>query len=855
MQTTQAYLRPKEEDPETGLYRGEMTLLPSRQKHSYWSSRPYKTGLYNVDYRITTKEVKGGHETSIYNIEEASAQFPNTVRTYERLIKDITSHGRKILRQLPTACSAADIRRHIQDPDWLKEITGIGPVTAERLATKFGRLCPANDQIYQAFQEYGINIKPDSSSAKWAIVYFEAYPEELDIFRDNPYHLLQITNTAFKRVRLLKAEEPDLSLTPYSLAHIEKGLFKEHKDTWKESKQRAVAYIMQAFERITNEGHTVATRSQLVDQMHRLGFTHFIDEKGYRARVSETTIHELVYKNGYLTGTSYVDQTTSSFEPGYSSWEHTVKARKVYKSLRDLSFEPLPYTEMLIETMISDALNSVPFEFDDFQRAAIQHAFTCCASAITGPAGSGKTTVVRAILSGISRLLQAGIYTDPVTQEESRRTAFDMYITAPTGKAVDRLKEGLQVIHPETKEVIQPTNIHKGNMERSDMAPPVKFKREGNVYIDTLHSFLGFNSHSFNTPRPHPAIIIVDEASMIDTFLMCEVAYFVQQCLENEIPAFVLLTGDIEQLPPVEPGYPFRDILGSEIGSMIPATRLQKVHRQGTGSAILHNVHRILDGKLPLDAYEVEEESSISNDCMWYNYPHLQEGQQLDIWKQVELIAEDANYFTEGPEVYPEDVEIVLPLRNPSKVEPEALCIRDVNIEMQEIQAAHNGHTINKYFAQSERSGNNFMQYFAVGDRVIHTGPNGYGKTWKAQRGAVGYIDSLPRSDEGPIRVAYPDGDNEHVLEYTTPTQKGYLDLAYAHTGHTAQGSQFEVVLVVIPRVGAAPLLHRAWLYTACTRASRFLGIIATEQRLQQCVDMDSKRMRQTALSKHTTEV
>src|SRR5262249_32847252 len=111
----------------------------------------------------------------------------------------------------------------------------------------------------------------------------------------------------------------------------------------------------------------------------------------------------------------------------------------------------------------------------------------------------------------------------------------------------------------------------------------------------TIHSLLeyDFKTGRFKRNRESPLdcdLIIVDEASMIDTHLM--------YCLLKAIPdhARVIFVGDINQLPSVGPGNVLKDIIQS--GS-VPVTMLNEIFRQAVGSRIVINAHRINSGAFP----------------------------------------------------------------------------------------------------------------------------------------------------------------------------------------------------------------------------------------------------------------
>ena len=160
---------------------------------------------------------------------------------------------------------------------------------------------------------------------------------------------------------------------------------------------------------------------------------------------------------------------------------------------------------------------------------------------ITGGPGTGKSTITKAILAITSKLSNS------------------VLLCAPTGRAAKRMSE----------------ITHKKAF--------------------TIHALLemDFTNGGFKKNRDNPltcALIIVDEASMIDTLLMNH--------LLKAIPdgARLILVGDIDQLPSVGPGNVLKDIISSE---KIPVVRLMQIFRQAQGSRIVTNAHRINHGEFP----------------------------------------------------------------------------------------------------------------------------------------------------------------------------------------------------------------------------------------------------------------
>lgn len=167
---------------------------------------------------------------------------------------------------------------------------------------------------------------------------------------------------------------------------------------------------------------------------------------------------------------------------------------------------------------------------------AVRHRF----SVITGGPGTGKTTILLAVL----RILEA--------------KKIDIVLCAPTGRAAHRLSESTG--HDAT----------------------------------TIHRLLDYQPHggfARNAKKPLEGdYFVVDEASMIDIHLMAS--------LMEAIPpgGNVLLVGDVDQLPSVGPGNVLRDII--ESGS-VPVSRLVRIYRQAAASRIVTAAHDVNEGRLP----------------------------------------------------------------------------------------------------------------------------------------------------------------------------------------------------------------------------------------------------------------
>ncbi|WP_376795483.1 AAA family ATPase [Thermogemmatispora sp.] len=176
------------------------------------------------------------------------------------------------------------------------------------------------------------------------------------------------------------------------------------------------------------------------------------------------------------------------------------------------------------------------------QREAVQTAFRCKVSILTGGPGTGKTTSLRALLLLL------------------RRQRVAVALTAPTGRAAKRLSEAT------------------------------------GLPAQTLHRLLEYTPHdgTYQRHEERPLdcqFVIVDECSMVDILLF----YHLLKALPPE--AHLLLVGDADQLPSVGPGNVLRDLLRSAV---IPTTHLSELFRQARQSRIVVSAHRVNAGLLPV---------------------------------------------------------------------------------------------------------------------------------------------------------------------------------------------------------------------------------------------------------------
>lgn len=385
-------------------------------------------------------------------------------------------------------------------------------------------------------------------------------------------------------------------------------------------------------------------------------------------------------------------------------------------------------------------------------------------SIMTGGPGTGKTTTTRAVCDEMDRA----------------RTRY--LLCAPTGRAARRLAEAT--------------------------GRPAQ----------TIHRLLEYSpadgGFTRNAQNPLEAdVVVADEASMIDVELMDSLL------LACGRGTRVVLVGDADQLSPVGPGAPFRDLCRAE---GLPVARLTEVHRQAAGSRVIAASRDINAGRM----FEASPAGDRSDGCLFV----VEEPDQERLVERVVRMA--SVYIPEKFGVAAADVQIVAPQRR-GTIGVEAL-----NAAM---QAATNKSIDKISIKRGERE-----VEFRGGDRIMQT-RNDYARG--VVNGEIGVVAEVRPLESGKreagavLLVAEFDGRR---VEYRRADLHD-LDLAYASTVHRVQGSEFSAVIVVCHHAHSF-MLDRSLLYTAVTRAKRVCVVVGTRRGIQGAVRKASSDERRTTL-------
>ena len=423
------------------------------------------------------------------------------------------------------------------------------------------------------------------------------------------------------------------------------------------------------------------------------------------------------------------------------------------------------------ETELKTIEKEEDIELSEKQKEALKAVNDNNVCIITGGPGTGKTTIIKSIID---------IY---------KKKGKKVVLCAPTGRAAKRMTE---MTGEESKTLHRLLEIGKTGDETQ------------NIDID------------LNVQMIDGDIVIVDEMSMVDLFLMNYLLKAIYQGTK------LVLVGDVDQLPSVGPGSILKDIINSE---KITTIHLDKIFRQAAKSKIVQNAHRVNNGKLFVKKDEIED---LNKDFFYIN-----EANTDKVIENVLTLCKDRlkNY---GDYEFFSNIQVITPTKKGS------LGTKELNAQLQKMLNPKRTGRAEKLYGQT---------IYRVGDKVMQV-KNNYDIAWSKEKengtgvfnGELGRITEIDPSD-GAIKVKFDD-DKEVWYEYSDLEQ---LEHSYAITVHKSQGSEFDVV--VMPIAQSSPmLLTRNLLYTAITRAKKLLIIISSDRIIQFMIQNADSKKRNTGL-------
>lgn len=417
------------------------------------------------------------------------------------------------------------------------------------------------------------------------------------------------------------------------------------------------------------------------------------------------------------------------------------------------------------EELIKATEARLGISYDVMQRKAIMHSLVGGVLILTGGPGTGKTTVIKGI-------------TDLFTSLKKSFT-----LAAPTGRAAKRMTEATGYEAKTIHRMLE--MVYKDDSEPS-------FVRDSNNPLDE-------------------DLIIIDEASMVDTLLMSSLLKAVRP------GSRIILIGDSDQLPSVGAGNVLSEILRSDRYRTVV---LKKIFRQAGESLIVTNAHAINAGEDP-------ELFSKNND--FFFIPREDERAIADTVAQL--------YVNRLPKKYGSDLFGQIQVITPSH--KGAAGTEALNILLQRAVNPPSPRKREKKFRET---------VFREGDRVMQI-KNDYDIIWEKDgeegcgifNGDIGTVISVLSDDECLLI------DFEGRLTRYDFTMLDELEHAYAITVHKSQGSEYPYVIIPVYNCGDR-LLTRNLLYTAVTRAQNMVILVGNAQLVHQMVQNNRQTKRYTGL-------
>lgn len=446
----------------------------------------------------------------------------------------------------------------------------------------------------------------------------------------------------------------------------------------------------------------------------------------------------------------------------------------IAKSLSDLNVNTRIDEKKVLEKLnvIEDREGVI---LDDMQEKAVLEAVRCGLLVITGGPGTGKTTTIKTIIKYF----------------ESQ--GMEILLAAPTGRAAKRMKEttefDAQTIHRLLELNGNPEeDARGGQFERNEMNP---------LEAD---------------------VIIIDEMSMVDIFLMQALLKAVM------VGTRLILVGDVNQLPSVGPGNVLKDIISS---GMFNVVCLEKIFRQAASSDIVINAHKINKG-------EEVDLGKKSNDFLFIR----RNDADNIIAATLTLIKEKLPKYVEADT---NEIQVLTPTRK------GLLGVERLNEILQQYLNPPDKTKIEKEIANG---------VFREGDKVMQI-KNDYQIQWEIKgkygiatdsgmgvfNGDVGIIRKINTYTEY-MEVEFED---KKFVTYTFK-QLDELELAYAVTIHKSQGSEYPAVIIPM-YPGPRMLMNRNLLYTAVTRAKKCVCMVGEADVFLQMKNNNRERTRYSGLN------
>ena len=648
-------------------------------------------------------------------------------------------------------------------------IKGVGPVTAKKIVSTFGE-----ETIHVLKYEPERLARISGISKEKAGEISRSFVENWEVWQIVGFlEKFGIGVESAKRVYDLLGVNAieSIEANPYILIDIARGVDFKQIDKMAidlgmepNNDKRIKSAIKYALIRTTYNGHTCTLKANLIEFVCQLtGVSEEdIEDSLINLKVENEIIVEKREENSewiYLQQFYRAEQVIS---------ENIIRLQKAKNSKKISN----------INTKIRTVEDKTDINLSEKQKEAVELINENNVTIITGGPGTGKTTIIKTIIE---------IY---------KEKKYKIVLCAPTGRAAKRMTET-------TGE--EASTLHR-------------VLEIGKIDEDSLYK----KDNEYQGAPIDADIVIVDEMSMVDTFLM---SYLIK-CIYQGTK--LILVGDSDQLSSVGPGTVLQDLIKSK---KIPLIHLDKIFRQAAKSKIIVNAHRVNNGETFLSKDEEAEDSK-------QDFFFIRKATQEEMLEEV-LTLSNGRLKKFGDYDFFENIQVLTPTKK------GLLGTKELNKSLQEILNPHQ---------ENKKEKSSLGAIFRHGDRVMQV-KNNYDIFWERWKqndedenavyetgngvfnGEIGRVTKINELEK-TLTVKFDD-DKICYYEFSELDQ---LEHSYSITIHKAQGSEFDVVIMAVPP-SAPMLLTRNLLYTGLTRAKKLLIIVSSPNIIEYMIkNVDSKK-------------
>lgn len=438
-----------------------------------------------------------GRQVEMEFFEEVMPATTEGIRLYlgSGLIKGV---GAALAQRIVAKFGTDAIRVLDEEPELLLQVSGVGRKSLQRIRETWA--------AHRGIRELMLFLQPHGVSAAYAVRIYKHYGgEALHVVRENPYRLaMDIHGIGFATADAVAAKL---------------GFDKEHP-------LRAQAGLLYILSKCADEGHVYVPEDKLLTMTEERLETPACPTRDALA---------------VLEAEERVKRETADGEEGvYLSRYHHYESKTAFY-LQRLLRSPKSVRFEDVDATVDGLTAKLPMTLAPEQTEAVRTAARSKVMVLTGGPGTGKTTIINAVIQAFS---------------EARAR---ILLAAPTGRAAKRMAET------------------SGREAR------------------TIHRLLEYSPREdgFARGEDNPlacSLLVVDEASMMDAMLFYHLLKAVP------LGATLVLVGDVYQLPSVGPGNVLKDIIAS---GTVPVVELTEIFRQSAESEIICNAHLINRGEVP----------------------------------------------------------------------------------------------------------------------------------------------------------------------------------------------------------------------------------------------------------------